>query len=471
MKSVLAIDLGATSGRAVLYWLIDGRINWSEIHRFSNHPIQVSGQLCWDVDDLYKQIRTSIQLAKEESDCCSIGIDTWGVDYALIDSEGQLIATPTSYRDQRTKGILDQIAVYSSPEELYLKTGNQLMEINTLFQLVVERDQRPETYFRAYKLLMLSDYFNYLLSGNLAVERTIASTSQLLNPQTASWNKEVLNVFEISELLLPDLVSEGTILGRNETYTLDVVSVCQHDTASAVAAIPDQGEDLLYISCGTWSLIGTQVNQPILTELALDYNFTNELGHSGTVRFLKNCTGLWILEELRRSYKELGQDYSYDQIQSLVQSCVDPIAIIDTDDPTFSQSGTMLEQLTNYLNGVEGEKEREPASLFKTVYVSLAHKYLEVIQQLEEITQTTYHQLYLLGGGSRSAYFAQLIADVTGKVVRTGLYEATSLGNALVQFKALGWVADMAEAKKLVENSVNITTFYPKKEVEHDTLS
>lgn len=471
MKSVIAIDLGATSGRAVLYSLQEDKIISEEIHRFTNDLIQVSGKLCWNVDALYKHILHSIRIAKSKSECHSIGIDTWGVDYALIDSEGNLLTLPVSYRDRRTQGILEKISSYSSPDELYFKTGNQLMEINTLFQLVVEKNERPELYYRAYKMLMLSDYLQFLLTGKMATEKSIASTSQLVNAVTRTWNKEVLEVFEISELLLPDMVEEGTILGRNETYDLDVVSVCQHDTASAVAAIPYVDENLLYISCGTWSLIGTELTEPILSDLALDYQFTNELGHSDTIRFLKNCTGLWILEELRRAYKEIGVDYDYHTIQEMVQTCAVEVPIVDTDDPVFAQSGNMLMTLTDYLREREPRFQPTPAKLFKLIYLSLAKKYLEVINQLEEITGRTYQEIYLLGGGSKSPYFAQLIATVTNRTVITGLYEATSLGNALVQFKALGWVSDMKQAKELVKQSLKTHYFYPKKEEENDTLS
>lgn len=386
-----------------------------------------------------------------------------------------MIAQPVSYRDRRTESILDEIARYSSLNDLYFKTGNQLMEINTLFQLIACKFQTPEEYFKADKLLMISDYLNFVLTGEVAIERSIASTMQMINPLTQDWNHEILKTFEISELLLPKLVSEGNILGSISDEILNneitVINVCQHDTASAVAAIPHEEENLLYVSCGTWSLIGTELKAPILTDSALKYNFTNEAGYDGTIRFLKNCTGLWIIEELKKSFLKLGKDFSYDEITEMVNNVESCVPTFDTDDSTFASPGNMIEKIICYFSDEGIKVSTDPAILFKIVYQSLAEKYKEVIIQLEEITGNIYKRIDLIGGGSKSEYFSQLVADVTGKTVVTGLYEATSIGNALVQFKALGYVEDMKEAKKLVKESITFNHFYPKKEGKNDTLS
>lgn len=475
MKAVLAIDLGATSGRAILYWLEEEGLQSKEVHRFSNRIHTVRGQLAWDLQSLVGNLLESIERARKSSQLLSVGIDSWGVDFVLLDANGQAISDPVSYRDGRTVGILDKIAAYASLEELYYQTGNQLMEINSLFQLVACKEETPASYYKANKILMVSDYLNYLLTGKFATESSIASTMQLVNPLTRDWHKEVLQTFEISELLLAPLVSEGHILGNIQYPSASetvVINVCQHDTASAVAAIPHvAGQPLLYISCGTWSLIGTELAAPILTKEALEHDFTNEAGYDGTIRFLKNCTGLWILEELRESFRQQGQALDYEQIVQLVEEERAPVPIIDTDDSDFARPGNMLEKICRYAEKEGLEIPRRAGFLFKLVYHSLAAKYHQVIAELEELVGVSYPVIHLIGGGSRSAYFAQLIADRTGKEVLTGLYEATSLGNALVQLKALGYVKDMAEAKELVRKSIICNHYHPKEEEKNDTLS
>lgn len=475
MKTVLAIDLGATSGRGIQYSIENGKLISKEVNRFKNSVQKVKGRLCWNIDNLVNGIKKSIEISQEQSELSSVGIDTWGVDFIFLDANGDILAQPVSYRDSRTQSILDEIAKYSSLNDLYFKTGNQLMEINTLFQLVACKSQTPEEYFKANKLLMISDYLNYMLTGVVATERSIASTMQMVDPLTRNWNHKILKTFEISDLLLPNLVSEGNILGNISAENLNseilVVNVCQHDTASAVVAIPHEEKHLLYISCGTWSLIGTELKYPMLTNKALKYNFTNEAGYEGTTRFLKNCTGLWIIEELKKSFSKIGKDFTYDDITEMVKNLNDGVPTFDTDAQLFMSPGNMIEKIVGYFDDAGIEISAEPALLFKIVYQSLANKYKEVILQLEEITGCVYSRIDLIGGGSKSEYFSQLVADVTGKMVVTGLYEATSIGNALVQFKALGYVKDMKEAKMLVKESIKFNHFYPKEEEKNDTIS
>lgn len=462
MKAVLAIDLGASSGRAVAYTLQDKKIVSEEIARFPNHPKTYRGHLCWDIQSLQQNIVEAIQKTSEKYDCASIGVDTFGVDFVQVDSQGALVTQPVCYRDARTQGILNKIARYSSLDDLYYKTGNQLMEINTLYQLVVTKEQSPETYYRTDKILMISDYINYLLTGNMAIERSIASTTQMLNPLTKTWNEEVLSNFEISKWLFPKLVREGHLLGQTP-QGIQVINVCQHDTASAVVAIPPLEGKTLYISCGTWSLIGTELAHPLLTEKALRYGFTNEMGHSGTTRFLKNCTGLWFIEELRRAYQAEGQNFDFETITQMVQGYTEDVDLVDTEDECFFVPGNMLQILQTYLEEQGKKVDSSPAYFFKVIYHSLAYKYKGVIKQLEELLDYDFIYLNLIGGGSKSSYFAQLIADVTDKIVVTGLSEATSLGNALIQFVALGYINNLGEAKNLVKQSISFKHYYPKK--------
>lgn len=475
MKSVLAIDLGATSGRAILYYILDDKLQSEEISRFENRPIKERGFLCWDVELLFSYILEAIRLANQKSDLQSVGIDTWGVDFALIEGSGQLVSSPVHYRDSRTRGVLEEVAQCSSLSDLYYKTGNQLMEINTLFQLLRTKSRTPDVYYKAETLLMIPDYLNYRLTGKKIVERTIASTMQMVNPFTKTWNEEILETFEIPNHILPELVNEGTLLGNVlEEYqvgTPKVITVCEHDTASAIVAIPTEDERTLYISSGTWSLIGTELPFPIINEYSLKYNFTNEAGHSGTTTFLKNCTGLWIVEELRRNFEQLGLNYSFDDITNMVLEVNESVAIIDTDSPEFAEPGNMIEKIKFYAEKTNQPIPQTSGELFKTAYNSLAHKFREVIVQLEMILGDEFEKIHVIGGGSKSSYFSQLIADVTKKVVITGLSEATSIGNALMQFIALGDLNSIKDARKLVKNSIEFKHYYPNKEADDGTLS
>lgn len=475
MKSVLAMDLGATSGRAILYYILDDKLQSEEISRFENRPIKERGFLCWDVELLFSYILEAIRLANQKSDLQSVGIDTWGVDFALIDGNGQLISSPVHYRDSRTKGVLEEVAQCSSLSELYYKTGNQLMEINTLFQLLRTKSKSPDTYFKAETLLMIPDFLNYRLTGKKIVERSIASTMQMVNPFTKTWNQEILEMFEIPKRLLPEIVDEGTILGtvleKHHVGTPKVITVCEHDTASAIVAIPTDDERTLFISSGTWSLIGTELTIPIVNEDSLSHNFTNEGGHSDTTTFLKNCTGLWIVEELRRNFELLDKHYSFDDITDMVMKVRETVAIIDTDSPEFAEPGHMIEKIQSYAERTSQPVPITVGELFKVAYTSLSHKYKEVIEQLEVMLGYQFENIHLIGGGSKSRYFSQLIADVTQKVVLTGLSEATSIGNALVQFVALGELDSIKEARNLVKNSIQFEHYYPNKEADDGSLS
>lgn len=322
MEAVLAIDLGATSGRAIVGYLSENKLVMEEINRFSNLPIRVKGHLSWDIDFLLAKILESIRLANTSYKILSIGIDTWGVDFGLIDNEGKLLLQPVHYRDERTKGVLKEISEMTELEKLYSETGNQIMEINTLFQLFKARQESPDSFYKTNKILLMPDLFNYLLTGKFATEKSIASTTQLFDPRSQNWNQNILKLFELDSSLLPEIVSEGNVLGRiKKEYGLGdipVVNVCSHDTASAIVSVP-KTEGSLFISSGTWSLVGVELTSPILTTESFSYGFTNEVGKDGEITFLKNYTGLWIIEELRRSFERRGKAYSFDDIRTMVE--------------------------------------------------------------------------------------------------------------------------------------------------------
>ncbi|HHV8249014.1 TPA: rhamnulokinase, partial [Streptococcus pneumoniae] len=352
MEAVLAIDLGATSGRAIVGYLSENKLVMEEINRFSNLPIRVKGHLSWDIDFLLAKILESIRLANTSYKILSIGIDTWGVDFGLIDNEGKLLSQPVHYRDERTKGVLKEISEMTELEKLYSETGNQIMEINTLFQLFKARQESPDSFYKTNKILLMPDLFNYLLTGKFATEKSIASTTQLFDPRSQNWNQNILKLFELDSSLLPEIVSEGNVLGRiKEEYGLGdipVVNVCSHDTASAIVSVP-KTEGSLFISSGTWSLVGVELTSPLLTTESFSYGFTNEVGKDGVITFLKNCTGLWIIEELRRSFERRGKAYSFDDIRTMVEKEKENLPLIDTESTEFATESDMHKTLTEYL--------------------------------------------------------------------------------------------------------------------------
>lgn len=465
MEAVLAIDLGATSGRAIVGYLSENKLVMKEINRFPNQAIRVKGHLCWDVDFLLSKILESIQLANSNYKVLSVGIDTWGVDFGLIDNGGKLLSQPVHYRDERTKGVLKEIAEITELEKLYLETGNQLMEINTLFQLFRVRQEFPNSFYSTNKILLIPDLFNYLLTGRFATERSIASTTQLFDPRRQKWNQNVLKLFELDPSLLPEVVSEGNVLGRikNEYGLGDipVVNVCSHDTASAIVSVP-KTEDSLFISSGTWSLVGVELSSPILSTESFSYGFTNEVGKDGVITFLKNCTGLWIIEELRRSFERRGKAYSFDDIKTMVEKEPEVLPLIDTEESQFAIESDMYTTLIEYLEHRYGTRKWTDGQLFKIVYESLAETYRKTIGLLEELTHKSYKRIYVIGGGARASYFNQMIADRTGKEVLTGSTEATAVGNICIQLLSQGKINEDTGLKDIMTNIADTQYYYPQ---------
>ncbi|HEV8300521.1 TPA: rhamnulokinase [Streptococcus pneumoniae] len=465
MEAVLAIDLGATSGRAIVGYLSENKLVMEEINRFSNLPIRVKGHLSWDIDFLLAKILESIRLANTSYKILSIGIDTWGVDFGLIDNEGKLLLQPVHYRDERTKGVLKEISEMTELEKLYSETGNQIMEINTLFQLFKARQESPDSFYKTNKILLMPDLFNYLLTGKFATEKSIASTTQLFDPRSQNWNQNILKLFELDSSLLPEIVSEGNVLGRiKEEYGLGdipVVNVCSHDTASAIVSVP-KIEGSLFISSGTWSLVGVELTSPILTTESFSYGFTNEVGKDGVITFLKNCTGLWIIEELRRSFERRGKAYSFDDIRTMVEKEKENLPLIDTESTEFATESDMHKTLTEYLAYHHETREWTDGQLFKIVYESLAETYRKAIELLEELTHKVYKRIYVIGGGARASYFNQMIADRTGKEVLTGSTEGTAVGNIVVQLLSQGKINEDTELKDIMTNIADTQYYYPQ---------
>lgn len=462
-KNVLAFDFGASSGRAIIGIYEDGRLTLKEIHRFPNYPLEENGTLYWDIDYLFEQIKIGIRRATDEYSIDSLGIDTWGVDFGLLDRAGQLIKRPVNYRDPRTQGILAEAEKYMPLKDIYQQTGNQMMEINSLYQLLAERQNNPE-FDQVATILFMPDLFNYLLTGKIVAERSIASTSQLVNPRTGRWDEKVLESFAFSESIFPPLVSSGKPLGMIKKDLglppIKVVNVCGHDTASAVVSVPCN-QEFLFISCGTWSLVGTELARPIINEKAYNYNLTNEAGIDHTTRFLKNCTGLWIIQEVKRNLAELGRMYSYFELANLADEASEFKCLIDTDDLTFIPPGNMIERIQQYAAKTKQAIPQTDGELVRCVYESLAMKYKYCILEIIDAVGKEFDTVNIVGGGSQAEILCQMVADASNMRVSAGPVEATAIGNISVQLLAEGVFKDVKEVREWIKELIAVKSYFP----------
>lgn len=463
--NVLAFDFGASSGRAIVGKYFDDDLVLEEVHRFENHILEKEGTLFWNIEYLLENILQGIKKATDKYEIKSLGIDTWGVDFGLIDSSGQLLENPVHYRDTRTKGSLDYIFPKMTVGELYQRTGNQIMEINTLFQLLAVKNKRPKLYEKIDKILLMPDLLNYLLTGKMKSEQSIASTTQLTNPFTKDWDKELMEKLDISASFFTEIVPEGNILGKVKKELkvpeLEVINVCEHDTASAVLSVPSN-QNFLFISCGTWSLVGTELKQPIISEKAKIYNLTNESGNNETTRFLKNCTGLWIIQELKRYYLSEGIDYSYDEITQMAKASQPFKCLIDTDAEQFISPGKMKEKIQSYAIETKQEVPETPGELFRCVYESLAFKYKYTLLEITDAVGEEFDTVNIVGGGSQSSILCQMVADVCRIRVCAGPIEATAIGNIIQQLMTLGVVENVYEAREWIKKFANVKYYYPE---------
>lgn len=461
---VLAFDFGASSGRAVLGNFQDGELVMQEIHRFENIPIEQEGTLYWDSDFLFQQILTGIHLAQKLVSIDSIGIDTWGIDFGLLNEQGKLLSLPVHYRDTRTQGMLEEAKKTMLLDKLYALTGNQLMEINTLFQLLALRKQQPQKFSQAKKLLMIPDLLNYYLTGQQVTEVSMASTTQLMDPCKKQWSDKVIQAFQLPKHLFPKIVNEGHFLGVTQIKlgvgNIPVINVCQHDTASAVLSIPSV-EPSLFISCGTWSLIGTELSEPILTETAQSFNLTNESGHDDSTCLLKNCTGLWIIQEFRRNLAAKGETYSFSELAQAAEESLEPSCLIDTDAPEFGFLGDMQQRIREYAARTGQPIPQSVGAIARCIYESLALKYAAVAKEIEQTTDKFFSKINIVGGGSQAELLCQLVADYTNKPVLAGPAEATALGNIYSQLIALGAVSNVPSVREKLALSDEIRKYKP----------
>lgn len=445
MKRYLAADFGAGSGRVIVGTPSAEGIQLEEIHRFENNQKMIDGHLRWDFQALFNELKTGMKkaFAKYGDEIESIGIDTWGVDFGLLDKDGKLISTPVCYRDDRTKGMLELAFQKLPKEEFFQHAANQFMEINTAFQLLsttqTETDIAYGEVIRAEKLLFMPDLFNYFLTGKCYNEFTISSTSQLLNSLTHQWDDVIFDRLGLPKRLMQETVYPGTVIGRLTDElaeelggNLNVVAVGSHDTASAVASISDTNDDWAFISSGTWSLMGTPTKEPIISKEALESDFTNEGMTDGRIRFLKNITGLWLIQQLVKEWEQEGYKCDYSElVKEAEQSTIS--SYFNVDDARFMNPEKMSEAIVSYL---EERNENVPVTkgdFMRCICISLAKKYAEVKTQMERCTNKKINKIYIVGGGSRNQLLNKLTAEFTGCEVIKGEVEATAMGNILVQ--------------------------------------
>lgn len=469
MKRVLAFDFGASSGRAILGMFDGKKITLEEVHRFSNDPVTLNGTVFWDVLRLFHEVKQGILEAQRRGGFDSIGVDTWGVDFGLLDPAGYLLENPVHYRDARTDGMLDAAFQRMSRDEIYDITGIQFIYFNTLFQLLSLREKRPALLERADKLLFMPDLFNYLLTGRAVTEYSIATTSQLVNLRTHDWSEPLLAKMEFPKRLFGDIVKPGTVVGRLSQALCeelgvpgaDVIAVCGHDTQSAVTAVPSTEKDFAFISCGTWSLFGTEPETPILDAKARVLNFTNEGGYDHSTAFLKNICGLWLIQESRRQWKREGQDYSYADLEKMALAEPPFRCFIDPDAPDFAPMGNMPARVRAFCRRTGQQVPETVGAVVRCIYESLALKYRHVFAGLQDCTGKTYHHIHIVGGGTKDGLLCRMTADSCNTTVLAGPIEATVLGNIAVQLLAAGEIEDIAQARKIIADGESLKVCVP----------
>jgi len=471
MNRFLAIDLGAESGRAILGTLDAGKLTLEELHRFPNTPVRLHTGLYWDALRLFHEIRHSLSICGRERKIVldGIGVDTWGVDFALLGSDGALVDNPRHYRDSRNNGMLEKTFAVLPREDIFAQTGIQFMQINSLYQLHAMKLSASTALAAAHKLLFMPDLFNYWLTGERRAEVSIASTSQFYNPVKRQWAAELFQSLGLPNSVLPEIVPSGTRLGTllaeiAESAGLPgdvpVYATAGHDTASAVAAVPAEGDDWCYISSGTWSLMGVELDAPVIDDRSLALNFTNEVGAGGKIRLLKNIAGLWVLQECRRAWALAGREYSYDELSKLAAEAEPAEVSIDPD--AFQEPGRMPERIAEYCAAQGHKAPDQPGGMARLILESLAATYRRVLDNLETLIGRRINRVHIVGGGSRNRLLNQLAANAMGRTVVAGPTEATAAGNVLVQAIGAGLVSGSAEAREIVRRSFPLRTFEPE---------
>jgi rhamnulokinase len=470
-KKLLAFDLGAESGRGVL-GLFDGqRLKLEVVHRFTNGPVHVLGALYWDVLRIYSEMVAGLRrCAADQRSIDSVAVDTWGVDFALLGRDGFLLSNPRHYRDPYTEGIMEAAFARIPRQEIFQETGLQFMRFNTLFQLLALQRARSPLLDMADTLLMMPDLFHFFLTGVKANEFTDASTTQMYDPSGKGWAHRLVRAFELPAQILGTVVPPGTVLGPLRASVasdtglgaVPVIAPASHDTGSAVAAVPARGDSWAYISSGTWSLMGVELERPLINDQALRYNFTNEGGVGGTIRFLKNIMGLWLVQECRRAWERSGQNYSYADLARLAEESPPFISLVDPDDSSFILPANMPAAVADFCRRTAQPVPADAGAAVRCALESLALRYRWVLERLEELLGRRLDTIHVVGGGGQNALLCQFTADACNRQVLAGPVEATAVGNVLVQAIGLGLLNSLADAREVVRQSFELRIYDPK---------
>ena len=476
-RNFLAFDLGAESGRAVLGTLENGRLALQEKHRFANPTGRMNGHLHWNLLAQWEELKTGLKNCAGGVPISGTGVDTWGVDFGLIGRVGNVLGNPYHYRDSRTDGMMERTFAKVPREKVFEATGIQFMQLNTLYQLMAMREASSQALDIAETLLFMPDLFNFLFTGVRKAEFSIASTSQMYDPRKRDWARPMLEQLGIPTRILPQIIPSGTILGALSKDVADecgvgpipVIATAGHDTASAVAAVPAApGESWCYISSGTWSLMGVELDEPVINEKSLRYNYTNEGGVGGTIRFLKNIMGLWLVQECRRHFKKEGYDHSYAELTQMAGRAKGFAALIDPDHAPFLSPGEMPLKIDRFCELSKQPKPTNRGDYVRTCLDSLALTYRRTLEGLEDVLGRRIDTIHIVGGGTQNELLSQMTADACNRAVITGPVEATAIGNILVQAMATGDVKSLADARTIVRQSFDVKRYEPRETKKWD---
>jgi sugar (pentulose or hexulose) kinase len=475
-KKYLAVDIGASNGRCIA-GLYDGdTLSLEMVARFGNGFIRLQNHLYWNILALWDSVRSSLAKAGQSGDVVSIGVDTWGVDFGLLNRQDQLVGNPYAYRDPQTKGMLEKAFKIVAKQELFQRTGIQFMELNTLYQLMAMLERNDPALQTASTLLMTPDLLNFWLTGQKVAEYTIASTSQLMNASTRQWDKDLMARFTIPQELFPEIVMPGEVIAPVNQALINgfglpqasVIAVGSHDTAAAVAAVPASNSDFAYLSSGTWGLLGTELPIPALSPAILESGFGNEGGVFDTIRLLRNIVNMWMVQECHRIWAEEGQDYSWDELSELAREAPAFLAFIDPDDPRFLLPANMPQAIQEQCRETGQDVPYSPGEIFRVCLESLAMKYRYSLEKLAWLLEQKPDVFHIVGGAARNTLLNQFAANATNRPVLAGPYEATAIGNLIVQMVAGGELADLWEGRELIRRSFPVKTFLPQDATEWD---
>lgn len=467
-SSFLAFDLGAASGRTILGHLESGHLQIKELYRFANEMLPVRGRLCWNIYRLFEEIKKGLAICAEEAQIDSLAIDTWGVDFGFLARDGTILGLPITYRDGHTLGAMEEFFKRIPRERVYNLTGIQFLPFNSLFQLHAMKRDTSSLLEAASDLLFMPDLFHYLLTGEKKTEFTFATTSQLYNPVKGDWEDELFHALKISKSLMKEIVKPGSLIGGMDKKitrqlgwkNVPVIAVASHDTGSAVAAVPAIGTDWAYISSGTWSLMGIETRKPIINDLALRLNFTNEGGVDGTFRFLKNITGLWLMQKCRETWAT-DLEIGYDRLMDMARDAKSFRFFIDPDWKGFLNPADMPEAIRQYCAQTKQKVPRSPAECVRGICESLALKYRMVLEEIKQICSDPINRIHVIGGGVKNRLLCQFTANATGLPVYAGPAEATSIGNIMIQSLSRGCVQSLEQLREVIRSSFDLAVYEP----------